>query len=433
MGRAYLARQTEPERMVVVKLLHENLVSDPYSRSMFKQEIDCLSRFRHRYAVELYEASADTEDGPVAVMEYVDGQLLDSVLAHDGPFTLERVGRLLGKLCAVLQAAHDRGIVHRDLKPGNIMLVEPNSPSESIKVLDFGLARRIGDAAAGLYLPLEKFVGSRVHKSVGTPEYTCPEQFRGDEVGPRGDLYSVGVILFELLTGRLPFDAAKTSEFIEAHLHATPPPLRGAVGARRFPPALEALIHACLAKDPNERPASARELALLYEKVLGSPIWDEGDAKAVDAAPAKESVNGNGTKDDNVDRFRLEAWMPQSIAAFKLRGFVDERGEVSDSAPGYLKVRLRMPGRAVAAEPRSTGLLSRFGLGRKAEPPPEPELVDVEMFMESPDASKPSKLLVSVHLHPPDVRSTEEATRWFDWCKRVQVDLAAYLMGKKVD
>src|SRR5262249_6057022 len=79
MGRAYLARQTDPERMVVVKLLHENLVSDPYSRSMFKQEIDCLSRFRHRYAVELYEASADTDEGPVAVMEYVDGQLLDSV------------------------------------------------------------------------------------------------------------------------------------------------------------------------------------------------------------------------------------------------------------------------------------------------------------------------------------------------------------------
>src|SRR5262249_15012496 len=192
------------DRLVVVKVLHEQFASDAQYRAYFQQEIDCLSRFQHPYAVELYEASLNAPDGPCAVMEYVDGQPLDGLLARDGPFSVARVGRLLGRLCAVLQAAHDQGIVHRDLKPANILIVAADTPSESLKVLDFGLARQTRDSSQGLYLPLEKFVGSRAHKAVGTPDYVCPEQFRGDEADARGDLYSVGVMLFELLTRRRP-------------------------------------------------------------------------------------------------------------------------------------------------------------------------------------------------------------------------------------
>ena len=237
MGCAYLARQSNPDRLVVVKVLVEKLASDPHYRSHFQQEIDCLSRFHHPYAVELYEASMDGPDGPCAVMEFVDGQRLDAVLARDGPFNLHRVGRLLGRLCAVMQAAHDRGIVHRDLKLANIMLVEDGTPSESLKVLDFGLARQVLDPSRGLYLPLENFVGTRAHKAVGTPQYTCPEQFRGEQVDSRGDLYSVGIILFELLTGRLPFGGATPAELVEAHLHEQPPPLERGVGFGKFAPA----------------------------------------------------------------------------------------------------------------------------------------------------------------------------------------------------
>src|SRR5262249_28544777 len=105
MSRAYLARQCQPQRLVVVKVLHEKLTSDPYYRGIFQREIDCLSRFRHRYAVELYEASMDADGGPVAVMEYVEGEPLDALLARDGPLPPARIGRMLGRLCAVLQAA----------------------------------------------------------------------------------------------------------------------------------------------------------------------------------------------------------------------------------------------------------------------------------------------------------------------------------------
>jgi serine/threonine-protein kinase len=431
MGCAYLARQSNPDRLVVVKALHKQFASDPQYRSFFRQEIDCLSRFKHPNAVELYEASMDAPDGPCAVMEYVDGQPLDAVLAGDGPMGLARVGRLLGRLCAVLQAAHDRGIIHRDLKPANILIVAAGTPGENLKVLDFGLARQIRNSSGGLYLPLEKFVGSRAHKAMGTPDYICPEQFRGDEVDARGDLYSVGVLLFELLTGRRPFQGTTTEDLIAAHLYEPPPPLASVGGARKVPRALEALVQSCLAKDPADRPGSARELALLYGKAVGSSIWDEREASAVDAAPPTEPADGTGHEKENLDVFRLEAWMPQSIAAVKLRGFVDDRGEVSDSAPGCLKVRLRMP-RKVAAGPRPSGLFSRLGLGKKAEPARECELVDMDVFTETPDTSQPSKVLVTVRMHPPDVRSMEDAVRWLEWCKQVQMDLAAYLMAKKV-
>jgi len=432
MGCTYLARQSNPDRSVVVKVLARKFSSDPHYRSHFLQEIDCLSRFRHPYAVELYEASMDGPDGPCAVMEFVDGQPLDAVLARDGPFDVHRVGRLLGRLCAVLQAAHDRGIVHRDLKPANIMVVEAGTPRESLKVLDFGLARQVRDPSRGLYLPLENFVGARAHKAVGTPEYVCPEQFRGEEVDPRGDLYSVGVILFELLTGRLPFLGATPAELVEAHLHAQPPPLGRVAGSGKMTPALEALVHSCLAKDPADRPPSARELALLYGAALGCSIWDERDATALDAAPLARQTGVAAHEDQSADVFRLEAWMPQSVAAVKLRGFLDDRGEVKASAPGYLKVGVRMPRKAVVG-PRPSSLFARLGLGRKAEPPTEFELVDVEVLTATPDASQPSKLLVTVRMHTPRLRNIDETTRWLDWCKQVQMDLAAYLMATKVE
>ena len=353
-------------------------------------------------------------------------------MARDGPFGVHRVGRLLGQLCAVLQAAHDRGIVHRDLKPANIMVVEPGTPRESLKVLDFGLARQLRDPSRGLYLPLEQFVGARAHKTIGTPEYACPEQFRGEQVDSRGDLYSVGVILFELLTGRLPFAGATSAELVAAHLHAQPPPLDLVIGLGRITPVLEVLVHGCLAKDPADRPPSARELALGYGAAIRCSIWDEREATVRDAAPPATPPDGAAHADRSADVFRLEAWMPQAVAAIKLRGFVDDRGEVRASAPGYLRVSLRMQRKTVPG-PRPQGLFARLGLGRKSELGPAFEQVDVDVLTTTPDTSQPSKLLVTVRMHTPKLRTIEEATQWLDWCKQVQMDLAAYLMARSVN
>jgi serine/threonine-protein kinase len=190
-------------------------------------------------------------------------------------------------------------------------------------------------------------------------------------------------------------------------------------------------VHACLAKQPEDRPESARELALSFGEAVAMSIWDETAATPGDVSPAVETNTGVAAENDNVDTFRLEAWMPQAIAAVKLRGFVDDRGEVIESAPGSLKVRLRMP-RKVVEKPRPPGFFARLGIGKKVELPPAYDLINVDVFTQAPDASRPSKLHVTVRLHPPDVRSVDEANGWFAWCKQVQIDLTGYLMAKPV-
>src|SRR5262249_3561334 len=152
-----------------------------------------------------------------------------------------------------LQTAHDQGAIHCDLKPANIMVVTPGSSQETIKVMDFGLSR----LAAEPYFSIEKIKGSGLNVANGTPEYTCPEQVRGEEIDQRGDLYSVGVILYELLSGRLPFTGTM-ADVLQAQADKIPP-MFADVGAGWIAAAVEAVVRQCLNKYPRERPQSAHE------------------------------------------------------------------------------------------------------------------------------------------------------------------------------
>ncbi len=452
-GRVYLARalnaergtgsgsdaqcgnqSTAPaERLVVVKVLREQLAADPHYREAFRRESEFMARFRHPSAVELYEASMGDPQGACVVMEYVDGLPLDDLLHRHGRLPCERVGRLLGKLCAVLEAAHAQGIIHRDLKPANIMVVAADTPDERIKVLDFGLARLALGRSAGVYIPLEKFTGASDQVVVGTAEYICPEQFSGEEVGPRGDIYSVGVILYEMLTGRRPFAGNTTDDILAAHLYQTPLPFaQNGIGIR-IAPAIEQVVQACLAKDPVDRPASARDLAERFEIALGQKIWDETEAVAsMAAAPCLSAPAIQEEKDDaSAVVFHLEAWMPERIAAIKLRGFLkDIGGEVSESVPGLIRVRLHRIREVVPPAP-APGLWARLGFAKKPEPVREIDWIDMDVYMKTPDPDKPSRLLITIRLRPAEGVPWENAGDWNTWCERIQVDLSAYLMAKR--
>src|SRR5689334_14612766 len=218
MGRVYLARQQDLGRQVVVKVMHDHIAADPKFCERFQRETLLMARFQHPFAVTLYDASLNDPQGPCIIMEYVRGVTLDTLLQRNGRLTPVRVGRLLGQLCEVLQAAHTEGIIHRDLKPANLMVVDPDTPYEHIKVMDFGLAKLVtgrslkpGSASGGDF-------------AVGTPTYICPEQVHGEPVDHRGDLYSVGVILYELLTGRPPFTGDSAMEILLAHATEEPKP-----------------------------------------------------------------------------------------------------------------------------------------------------------------------------------------------------------------
>src|SRR5829696_7522239 len=229
MGKVYLARQLDLSRDVVVKVMHEHIDADPKFRDRFQRETLLMARFHHPSAVTLYDASLNDPGGPCIVMEYVRGVNLESMLAKNGRMTAPRVGRIIGELCEVLQAAHDEGIIHRDLKPANLMVVDPETPRERIKVMDFGLAKLIDAADA------RKVTDTNVDFAVGTPGYICPEQVRGEEMDHRGDLYSVGIMMFELLTGRLPFVGGTSMDILLAHA-TEPPPTFAEIGLSGWVP-----------------------------------------------------------------------------------------------------------------------------------------------------------------------------------------------------
>src|SRR6516164_644584 len=243
MGRVYLARQLDLGRMVVVKVMHDHIAADPKFRERFQRETLLMARFQHPYAVTLYDASLDDPQGPCIIMEYIRGVQLDTLVVRNGRLTPTRVGRLVSQLCEVLYAAHSIGIIHRDLKPANLMIVDADTPYEKIKVMDFGLATLIAPSS------LKKMTDSSNEFAVGTPGYICPEQCRGLEMDHRGDIYSVGIILFELLTGKLPFADKSSMEILISHATQDPPSFAEVGAAQWNSRAVEAVVMSCLSKE----------------------------------------------------------------------------------------------------------------------------------------------------------------------------------------
>src|SRR5229473_3651551 len=173
MGKVYLAKQLDLGRQVVVKVMHDHIAADPKFRDRFQRETLLMARFQHPYVVTLYDASLNDPQGPCIVMEYIKGITLDALLQRNARLTPVRVGRLLGQLCEVLQAAHTVGIIHRDLKPANLMVVDADTPYEMIKVMDFGLAKLVDPP------DFNRISVTGMDFAVGTPAYICPEQVRG--------------------------------------------------------------------------------------------------------------------------------------------------------------------------------------------------------------------------------------------------------------
>src|SRR5690349_2357161 len=274
MGRVYLAKQSDLGRQVVVKVMHDHIAADNKFRDRFQRETLLMARFQHPNAVTLYDASLNDPAGPCIVMEYVKGTNLEALLARNGRMSAPRVGRIITQLCEVLQAAHDEGMIHRDLKPANLMILDPDTPRERIKVMDFGLAKLVEEAYA------RKVTDTNIDFAVGTPGYICPEQVRGESMDHRGDIYSVGVMMYELLTGQLPFQGASSMDVLLAHATEAPPAFAELGLGGWVPRAIEELVHDCLAKDPDDRPQSTRDLADRFERGIAA-----AQAKADSRAP----------------------------------------------------------------------------------------------------------------------------------------------------
>jgi len=252
MGRVYRARQLVLDKRVVLKVLHQELLSDARTVARFQREARAASRLNHPNSINILDFGV-AEDGELFIaMEFVDGHDLHHLLTHEWPLSEPRIIRIVSQVLSALADAHNAGVIHRDLKPENVM-VEPRRGGESdvVKVLDFGIAKIVDTAEAGPALTRAGFV-------CGTPEYMSPEQAKGAPLDARSDLYSVGVLLFQLVTRRLPFEADTAVGFATKHL-SEPPPAPSKVRPGGCSPELERLILRSLSKDPAARPQTAEE------------------------------------------------------------------------------------------------------------------------------------------------------------------------------
>jgi serine/threonine-protein kinase len=413
MGRVYLARQLDLGRYVVVKVMHDHVAADPKFRERFQRETLLMARFQHPFAVTLYDATLDDPQGPCIIMEFIRGISLDTLLKNNGRLSAARVGRLLGQLCEVLQSAHAEGIVHRDLKPSNLMVVDPDTPYEKIKVMDFGLAMLLDPVT------LKKLSQSNAEFAVGTPGYMCPEQVRGEDMDQRGDLYSVGVILYELLTGRTPFAGRCSMDALMAHATEQPPNFHD-IGCTGFvTPAVESVVLSCLEKNPGDRPWNARELAERYEAALFDDMPAPGSKASEPAAsvPSLPEVPDR-INDPYVLVHQIEAWMPEKIAAYKLRGFVEDvGGEVTESVPGLIRVRLG------ERQGLGSGTMAWLGLAR-----PDSNAVNLELHLKQNDPGRMGHLHVTVVLRPTHAKVFDDPN-WHKRCDQIMCNLRGYLMG----
>jgi serine/threonine protein kinase len=239
MAIVYLAHDEELHGPVAVKVLEEHLADDENIRKRFLREARFAARLSHPNGVHVYDAG-ETNGQPFIVMEYVPGQ----TLAESGQLPVTETVQLALQACAGLQHAHDAGLIHRDVKPGNLLLREDGV----LKVADFGIAR----TPEATHL-------TQLGTILGTAEYLAPEQAAGEEVTAAADIYSLGAVLYELLTGRPPYQFDSLAELAEKQSNGVIAPVRDLEPA--VPEPVEAVVMRCLARDPRFRPASAAEVA----------------------------------------------------------------------------------------------------------------------------------------------------------------------------
>jgi serine/threonine protein kinase len=254
MGSVYLAEHTHMKKRVAIKLLHPEMSDNAEVSARFEREAMAAAHIEHPNVAGATDFGK-TEDGAFfLVLEYVEGINLRDTLA-EGPLTAQRALRITRQIALALERAHDAGIVHRDLKPENVMLMKKGDEPDFVKVLDFGIAKVLEGAASASAEIAKRNGGvagvplTRMGTILGTPEYMAPEQALGEPVTPAADLYGVGVMLYEMLTGKHPFDPPDRMAMLSFHIVAPVPLMQDRAPAVDVPAMVEAVVRCLLEKD----------------------------------------------------------------------------------------------------------------------------------------------------------------------------------------
>jgi len=334
MGMVYLARHIFLKTQHAIKVILPDLVgNDPMLVTRFRQEAMAAAAVRHQNIVAVTDYGVLLNRMPYLVMEYVKGPSLHYIMAQEGPMSTARAFELMRPIAAGVAAAHRQGVVHRDLKPLNIMLQEGFSPSEGLKILDFGLAKiKSGDL-------LGSFVQAQTTGLMGSPHYMAPEQWSDEELDARSDLYSLGAILYQMIGGDVPFKGASIPSVMKKHLTAVPPSFTS-LGIK-VPPQVESVVMHALAKEPEDRPPSVEDfIQELADAVQAAGIAIEPSRKTLSEPSEASLVQPTHSEVENT---------AQLISGTKLGDAIQPR-ETSTVVQGHLTLHMDKIEREVAQE-----------------------------------------------------------------------------------
>jgi len=263
MGRVYRAEQAPLGRIVALKVLHPNYSGeeDPEFSKRFTLEASVVSRLKHPNTVTVYDYGETAEGVLFMAMELLEGKTLHRLIREDGALEAGRATHIALQVARSLREAHGQGVIHRDLKPANIFLIHHDDDTDFVKVLDFGLVKNLDENDGEGLTKTGLFMGS--------PKYMAPEQIRGDRCTPATDVYALGVIFFEMLSGKVPFERNNSANLLLAHVNDPVPAIGQVNPLAQVPPALEDLVYRCLAKAPEDRYQSMDEVIAAIKQAAG--------------------------------------------------------------------------------------------------------------------------------------------------------------------
>lgn len=253
MGVVYRAEHVLMRKIVAIKRLHRDLMNMEQVAQRFEREAQAAAKIDHQNVCAVTDCGRDVTGAFFIVMELLEGESLQDIVDRDGSVEMGRLLNIAAQICSGLEKAHSMGVIHRDLKPENIMLIRKDDKKDVVKIMDFGIAKMITDDTPATSLTQAGMI-------FGTPHFLSPEQAAGDEIDCRSDLYSLGVIIFYMASGKYVFDDATVGALLRKHIAAPPPLLRDVAPLAMFPDGLQPILSRLLAKNPEDRYESAKQL-----------------------------------------------------------------------------------------------------------------------------------------------------------------------------